>query len=106
MQPLQPAWCRRPGMNQVAQQAFGDQVLQQLARTRVDVERDPVMDLPAADHVGRDREVAVARIGRGADIGLIDLEAGDLAYRHYTPGLDGLAMSGSRPERSISSSMS
>ena len=44
------------------------------------------MDLPAADHVRRDGEVAVARIGRGADVGLVDFRPGDLAHRHDVAG--------------------
>ena len=74
------------GADEVAEQPLGDQVLEHLARGRVDVEGHAVVDLPAADHLRRDREVAVAGVGRGADVGLVDILARYLPHGHHIAG--------------------
>ena len=87
MQPLQPAWwMRAPACTRSLSRPSAIEVLEQLARRRIDVERHAVVDLPSADHLRGDREVAVARVGRGADVGLVDLRPGDLAHRHDVAG--------------------
>ena len=87
MQPLQPAWWMRPpALTRSREQPLRDQVLQHLPRGGVDVEGHAVVDLPAADHLRRDREVAVAGVGRGADVGLVDVLARHLPHRHHLAG--------------------
>ena len=71
------------GMDQVAQEAVTHQSLEQLAGRWIDVERDPRGDLPAPHHQRGDGEVAVAGIGRGADVGLVDRLARHLPDRHH-----------------------
>ena len=85
-----PGGCARRRWTRSPQQPLRDQVLEHLARGRVDVEGHAVVDLPAADHVRGDREVAVAGVGRGADVGLVDVLARDLAHRHHVAGARGL----------------
>jgi hypothetical protein len=72
----------RARFDKPCQATLPDQLLERLARSRVDVERDARSDPPARNHRRNHRGIAIAGIGRGSDIGLIDLLAFYLPYRH------------------------
>ena len=73
-------------MDELCEFAFGDECLQHLTRTRIDIERDAIVHLLSFYHRGDDRHVAVARIGGGADVGLVDLFSRDLPDRNDIGG--------------------
>src|SRR5215207_10056090 len=72
--------------DEVAEETLGDKVFKYLARTWIDVEGYAIVHLLAPNDVRRDGEVAVARVGRRADVGLVDFRPGDLAHWHDVAG--------------------
>ena len=65
--------------NQRGQVTVANEVFQNLSRRGIDVERHARRHAPAADNRRRHRQVAVARVRRRADVGLVNRLAFDLA---------------------------
>ncbi len=92
MQPLQPGWCvRAPAFGEVT---FFGQRLQNVTRTRINVEGKAIVDFTAPHDGGRDGEVPEAGLGAGADVSLVDVRTCHLANEHYVGRARGLAIKG------------
>ena len=77
----------RAGADEIAEQALGDRGSPAPGASSGLMSKDTrSWTCRPRTMCGRDGEVAVARIGRGADVGLVDLRPGDLAHRHDVAG--------------------
>ena len=75
----------RADVNQAGDVAVAHQRLELRPGRWADVERNAVVHASTAHHRRRNSEIAIARIGGGTHIGLVDPLASDFAHRSYMP---------------------
>ena len=73
----------RPGTDEIDKEPLGGEILEDLTRRRIDVERDTGMRLPSLDDLRRDGKVSEAGVRGRSDHDLRDLRAGNLPHRDH-----------------------
>ena len=75
--------CARTRRDEFGEVTFIGQRLQNVTRTRINVEGNAIVQFMAPHDGGRAGEVPEAGIGGGADVGLVDVRTCHLANGHY-----------------------